>query len=353
MSPACSSPTQPTPSDPYPTGPKIACPAPPAVLTSPNNQPIPVQYGTATSTGGAPPVTITCAPASGSTFPIGTSTVVCTASDARARTDACNFSIVVQQPNDRISLTQFVAFGDSITWGEDGSPEVLCGSNNNVSVDALGRIYPLQRVATNQQYPAILAQSLQTRYPPQATTIGVANAGNPGEAVSVPPQAPSAAVLTRFQSAIVGMQAVLLMEGTNDIFYGDPTRVDPAIVGLNRLLAIAKGQGVRPFLATIPSEVPGGTRACGHLLVPTLNDKIRTLAFSAGVTLVDVNAGMGANFQQYIGPDGLHPNVLGYQKIAEIFFNVLTGTLTVPAVTTTTFAAPIPALPHSQALRRR
>jgi hypothetical protein len=51
---------------------------------------------------------------------------------------------------------------------------------------------------------------------------------------------------------------------------------------------------------------------------------------------VDVYAGLGAAYAQYIGPDGLHPNQAGYTKIAQIFFDVLKSTLEVqPAVTGT------------------
>src|SRR6202008_3640714 len=83
-------------------------------------QPLPVVYGTATVVGGATPVTTSCNPGSGTQFAIGTTAVSCTATDSRQRTDKCDFAVVVQAPA-RISLTRFVAFGDSITLGEDGN----------------------------------------------------------------------------------------------------------------------------------------------------------------------------------------------------------------------------------------
>src|SRR6188474_466299 len=78
----CGSPSTPTPPDPYPTGPHAVCP-PPVSTTSPNGQPLPVAYGTPTAEGGAPPVTLACTPASGTLFPVGTTSVTCTATDAR------------------------------------------------------------------------------------------------------------------------------------------------------------------------------------------------------------------------------------------------------------------------------
>jgi len=347
-----SSPTQPT--DPYPNGPTITCPAAPPPIIVANVQGATVQYGTPTSVGGAPAVALSCAPPSGAFFPIGTTRVTCTAVDARQRTATCSFNVVVQT-TPRISMTQFVAFGDSITWGEDGDPQVLCGTNNNVSpYDE--RIRPRQQVPPSNRYPEDLQGKLQARYAVQPG-ITVDNRGNPGEPAGEP------TTLTRFQQVLGSKRydAVLLMEGTNDIFYGnDLTKLDTAITGtdgrsgLNGMINAARSRGVRAFLATIPPMVPGGSRACGNKLVVPLNDRIRALASAQGVTLVDVYAGMGSAFQQYIGPDGLHPNIAGYDNIATTFFNVLRGALEVASLSTTSlpgampFVAPQPASPRSR-----
>src|SRR5262249_61605221 len=106
---ACTrTPTSPPPPDPYPEGPKITCPAP-VTITSPNGQPTVVVYGAVSVTGGAPPVTQTCTNPSQSTFPIGTTTVMCTATDARQRTASCTFDVTVQLPP-KLTVTRFVAF---------------------------------------------------------------------------------------------------------------------------------------------------------------------------------------------------------------------------------------------------
>jgi lysophospholipase L1-like esterase len=356
----CGDPASPTtPTDPFPTGPTIMCPAPPPPITAGSSLGAPVQYGTPTSVGGAPAVATSCTPPSGALFPIGTTRVTCTAIDARQRTDSCNFNVVVQS-TPRISMTQFVAFGDSITWGEDGDPLVSCGSNNNSSPYSLNLIRPRQQVPLNNRYPMDLQLKLAARYTNQASQILVDNQGNPGE----PAGAPSA--LTRFQQVLGAKRydAVLLMEGTNDIFYGDPAQIPIAINGnpagtggLTAMLGVARSRGVRAFLATVPPMVPGGTRACGNRLVVPLNDRIRTLAASQGVTLVDVYGGMGPAFAQYIGPDGLHPNVAGYDNIATTFFNALRSALEVSAVTTSTMtmpsASPSSASPRSPVRPRR
>src|SRR4051812_13206403 len=110
---SCSSPSKPSPPvDPFPDGPHISCPASPSPITSTNGSAIPVQFATPTASGGAPPVTIACTPASGSSFSVGSTPVGCIATDARQRTDQCSFAVLVIVPP-RISVTAFVAFGDS------------------------------------------------------------------------------------------------------------------------------------------------------------------------------------------------------------------------------------------------
>jgi len=54
-----------------------------------------VNYPPPTVAGGCPPVTVACVPPSGSAFPIGTTTVTCTASDACGQTATCQFRVTV------------------------------------------------------------------------------------------------------------------------------------------------------------------------------------------------------------------------------------------------------------------
>src|SRR5262249_26804692 len=119
---ACSkSPSAPSgpPPPPTPDPPSIVCPAP-VTTTSPNGQPVMVSYSAPTVTLGAPPVTSTCVPPSGASFNMGATMVTCTATDAKQRTASCTFMVTVAPPP-RLVVTRFVAFGDSITWGENGS----------------------------------------------------------------------------------------------------------------------------------------------------------------------------------------------------------------------------------------
>src|SRR5215203_6199772 len=54
-----------------------------------------VTYTPPSATGGAAPVNISCAPPSGSSFPVGTNNVTCTAFDAQNRQAACSFTVTL------------------------------------------------------------------------------------------------------------------------------------------------------------------------------------------------------------------------------------------------------------------
>lgn len=56
-----------------------------------------VTYTTPTPTGTCPGVTTACVPPSGASFPVGTTTVTCTATDGGFNTKDCTFTVTVQQ----------------------------------------------------------------------------------------------------------------------------------------------------------------------------------------------------------------------------------------------------------------
>jgi hypothetical protein len=70
----------------------ISCPSP--VLTSPDGKSISVTL-TPTVSGGVTPISTTCSPASGSLFPVGTTSFTCTAVDAIQQKASCTSSVVV------------------------------------------------------------------------------------------------------------------------------------------------------------------------------------------------------------------------------------------------------------------
>jgi lysophospholipase L1-like esterase len=319
----CTGPATPTPVPPG-NPPTISCPAA-KTAQSPDGNPIPVTYADPTVAGGQSPLTLACTPVSGAIYPVGATTVTCTATDAQRRTSTCSFPVTVVAPAPpHLSLTTFVAFGDSITWGEDGRNTSLQGQ----SQPPRGRFHPAVQFPLPETYPGALTLELGSRYRTQSPTV--ANAGQPGEAVTNPLTFP------RFDGVVASGRyaVVLLMEGANDLpgaATTPPTIAIPAIIdGLRRMIVDAKGRGIRPYLATIPPEFDGccpSDRGTAHLLVPGFNDLVRGLAFEQAVPLVDVYVALNTNVSTYIGPDGLHPTAQGYAKMADTFFGILKQTL--------------------------
>jgi lysophospholipase L1-like esterase len=323
----CGSPTKPTqvitPVPPTPDPPKITCPASQTAQSADGAATV-VTFPAPTVLNGQPPETTVCSPASGATFAIGQRTVGCTTTDALQRTDTCSFLVTVLAPP-KLATTSFLAFGDSITAGEDGQNST---SSSVTSMSA--RFHPWVLFPASQRYPQELQTTLDDRYKTQRPTVD--NQGQPGEAASDP------AALARFTSLTSSRRysVALIMEGTNDLYDRDSRIVPFAIDGLRSMIRDAKSRGMRPYLATIPPMDPTRCvpvcRGLAWSLVSGFNDSVRTLAASEGVTLVDVYQGFGGNLA-LLGPDGLHPAAEGYAKIADLFFQAITQTLETSSAT--------------------
>jgi len=308
-------------------------PPPPPTLTltcpddqtqqSTTSQPIPMQYPSATSTGGTPPTQVACTPASGAVFNIGTTKVNCTATDSKAVTASCAFNVTLTVPP-KISQTSFVAFGDSMTAGEVVSESSVSIIEGGVT----SWIRPLV-IDVAKSYPTLLQKELQARYTGQAGIISVANAGSKGElAVDGEVRLPSVIDSGRYK-------VLLLMEGVNDF-----PNYQSALGAMRTMVEYGKRRGEIVYLATVPPENPN-TNACGKrggnwAYVDPYNSGLRSLASAEGVTLVDVNAAFGGDTTTLIDCDGLHPSPAGYQVIADTFFKSIQSTLEVPPTATPT-----------------
>jgi lysophospholipase L1-like esterase len=291
--------------------------------------------------GLTPLVGPTCTPATGSTFAPGATSVTCTVTDAKGRGDICTFSVKVTVPA-KLSVSRFVAYGDSITYGEDGA--------NSFSQTINGqRFHTTVQFPPPQTYPGALQTELDARYTSQLPPVS--NQGAVGEQVLDPQTFP-----TKFVTRTSGpYDVVLLMEGANDLA---PTTSASAIAaGLGRMIDNARSRGLKVYLATIPPENASsacmpGCRGDKAGLVPPLNDQIRLLASSKGVPLVDVFQAFHGDVITLIGPDGLHPTAAGYQVIADTFFASIKQTLEISAGTTAFTASPF-RMPFVSAPRRR
>jgi lysophospholipase L1-like esterase len=327
---ACGGSSGTTNTGPTEIAPSIACPLAPAPVESLDGSAQPVTFAAPVVAGGQAPLNTSCLPVSGAAFTVGTTTVTCTTSDARSRTASCTFPIVVQPPP-KLPVTSFLAFGDSITWGEDGRDSASAlGSGQHVFV----------QLPQGQRYPDILQQELQARYRQQQ--VSVTNAGCPGESLSDPGEfkpnclgerADDPSAFRRFISLASSRQwdIALFLEGSNDadIAAGDSKALPIAIGYLQKMIEAAKGNGMRVLVATIPPMVPPGipARTKGSAVVPTYNDMVRALATTEGVPLVDVYQAFGSDTATLIGFDGLHPDPAGYQRIADTFLAAIKSSI--------------------------
>jgi len=286
-----------SPTTPQTLGPILVCPANLTVASLDGNA-SPVVYDPPAVIAGEPPLKIGCAPQSGSIFVVGNSTVTCSVTDAVLRTDSCAFTVTVSiAPH--ISATRFMAFGNSITEGKIASGAIL--TNN---------------------YPEDLRAMLAARYTGQ--TIGMVTKGRGGE------WAVDGAIRLPVELDANHPEAVLLEEGVNDLVGGQPSSIVPMVDALRTMVRQAKNRGIVVFLATLPPERAGGSSASALPALPEANNQIRLLALSEHVTLVDLFVGLGGSPDPYIDTDGLHPNAVGYQKIAQLFFDAIRATLEVP-----------------------
>lgn len=314
---SCSSPTGPTP-------PPVAAPTPPTpppatvaplTISCPANvtltaatSPANVTFAAPTTTGGVPPAQVTCTRQSGSPFTAGASTVLCTAIDAASTSVSCQFSVTVNVTAPRLSRTRFLAFGDSVTAGEITSP---------TGVTASGAPNYTLIIVPTASYPSQLLSMLRARYTDQVSALSMVNSGVPGEWAQDGSQ--------RLPGVLIAQrpEAVLLLEGSNDLGASGTTGVNSAWNAIDRMAKEIRNRGARVFLSTLPPPRPNGVRSIPASQVLALNDRIRQTAAGEGAVLVDAYAALSVDVPRYVGVDGLHLTEAGYQRLAELFFNAI------------------------------
>jgi lysophospholipase L1-like esterase len=298
-------PTQPPPP---PEGPFTSCPSDIQIESFEGN-PISVTYGLPGASGGTPPLTVACTPESGKSLAVGEHIVTCTVTDAASKTASCTFKITVTTPP-RLTLTQFTAYGDSLTFG-------VTSTAVPTTLQAL-RLMTLTEPPPPEAYPNQLEQMLRARYKLQMSSVF--NEGVGGEQVD-----PGG--LARMPSALRAhpTEVMLLMEGTNDLS-GLETGAAKAISGLDRIVVDALGRGYKVMIATIPPQRAGGAhvppRDAVAKRIPGFNDQIRALADARSIPLVDVYDAMKDKLY-LIGVDDLHPTPQGYVVMAQTFFDAI------------------------------
>lgn len=297
--------------------PTLACPANITVRGVPGGIQA-VTYPAPTVAGGTAPVTTTCTPASGASFSVGTSAVACTAVDASARQAQCSFSVTLTPL--LLSVTKYVAFGDSLTEGENGRALFL------------GRGF-IDPTAT---YPVNLQALLNTEYPGQSITVP--NHGNSGDSVEDG---------LRKLPGVLGPEhpgALLLLMGYNNLLFPCAPglsntsecaqKISDVASGIREMIRIARRPeyGVKYiFVSTLTPPGPylggGHDRRIANDAIVRTNTGITSMVRSEGATLVDTYPRFIGHEAEYIDQDGLHLQPAGYHALAESFFAIIKTTV--------------------------
>ena len=279
-----------------PPPPTISCPANQQV-NAVQGQPTPVEFAAPATQNGQPPIAVSCAPASGATFPLGATPVTCTASDAQARTASCSFTVTVAAVP-MLSVTKFLAFGDSLTEGTI-SPDTITLAVNKP-----------------ESYPAQLQDLLTARYTDQ--TITVVNEGCGGE-FTVGRSTFCDGGVARLPGVLdhERPEVLLLMHGANDLRRSSRT-ISNIVGAMETMVGQAQSRGVTVIVASLPPQNPDGSRGDAAHRLPEYARELPRMAADEGALFVDLYNVLGT-WQGLVGIDGLHPTPAGYQKIAAVW----------------------------------
>ena len=263
------------------------------MVSAPTSAGAAVTYTVAEIRKGEGAVSVSCTPASGTTFPVGVTQTECVARDSLNRTASCTFSVTVASLP-RLSRTRIMAFGDSLTEG-----------STIVTNDPYAIVHQPETA-----YPTVLRQLLSARYTEQ--TITVFNRGEPGD------QAWRA--LSRLSAAMAAdsPDVVVLQLGYNDYRAADSDVVGiaNAVLGITQLAGEARRRGARVFICTLAPSRPG-PKAIPLSALQYINDRFRLIAQSEGAVLVDLYSALLPDVNGNVSPDGLHLTPLGYRRVAE------------------------------------
>jgi lysophospholipase L1-like esterase len=180
-----------------------------------------------------------------------------------------------------------------------------------------------QIVVESESYPVRLQRKLRDRY--TAQTITVSREGIGGELTS--------SGLSRLPGVLQKDQPemVLLLEGANDLNTFQLNGVAPAVANMDAMVKLCHARGLRVMLAGLPPQRAGGTPPRGNsgALVTPYNNALRVLAQANGVEFIDTEGAFAGDLT-LLGPDGLHPNAAGYERMAQAFHDRIVAKYEVP-----------------------
>jgi lysophospholipase L1-like esterase len=295
-----------------------------------------VSFADPVAAGGLAPISVACTPVSGTAFALGATHVTCNGTDSAtpARTAACGFTVTLVPyvpPVPVISVTKFLAVGDSITAGENGIDEFDLDDPRYVQDGpcvAMGTPSP-QFLDYVNSYPSLLGGMLSKRYTSQ--TLTMINCGQRGEM--------TAGGLRRLRDELplYKPDVLLLLEGVNNLpSTAVPSGTGDVIGDLRTDILLAKAAGAKVLLSTMTPIASQGERVdlVQRANVAPMNVRIRALAAEQGVPLVDSEALFLSRTdyeRSLLDTDGLHCTPEGYRVIAQGFFDKIQPAFEVPS----------------------
>jgi lysophospholipase L1-like esterase len=296
---------------PDPSPPVIAC-APSFTVRGVSQT---VSFPAPTATGGTLPVAISCTPASGSLFEPGTTSVTCTAADATARQSRCALDVTVTPFV--LSITRLIAFGDSLTEGENGRKVIRRQGFLDLP----------------NAYPTKLESLLNAEYPGQS--IVVLNRGKSGESIEDGLHKRLPVVLSQDHG-----DALLLLDGYNNLFsqcrprdaasQGCAREIDFVVATMRECIHLARtpAYGIKYiFVSTLTPPAPAVSGPDDRRVAPDAivqaNARLVQAVRAEGAILVDPYPLFTGHEAEYVDNDGLHLRPAGYQVLAESFFSAI------------------------------
>lgn len=197
-----------------------------------------------------------------------------------------------------LPFRKILCFGDSITYGVTLQAKALPDGS-------------LSDLTLAEGYVPKLWRRLQSKY---GGEIELVNAGVPGEGTL------AGVARIRHEMLLHHPDLVLLLEGVIDVNNDTPSFpvVRDNLADMMRQVQI---QGGLVVLGTYPLLNSSGFRASSPENIPKLNDLIRRLAGEQGVVVADHERAFGGLDGQ--GPDGLHPNNIGYEVMADTWLGAI------------------------------
>jgi lysophospholipase L1-like esterase len=187
---------------------------------------------------------------------------------------------------------ELLAFGDSLTYGvgDDTPPGDYV---EEITDSGYPRGYPVRVSA--------------------ALGVSVLNSGVPGEILT-------SEGVGRFPGVVRqgGFDTVLILEGANDANF----RIDSGVYArsLQKMINVARAENKGIVLLTIPPS--SGNHSSLRPFTDAFSADMRELAYLNEIPLVDIESSFIAACPDYSTcpllnlPEGLHPNVLGYDSMA-------------------------------------